>query len=1088
MSKPLTVYKASAGSGKTFRLAVEYIKLLINNPQAYRSILAVTFTNKATEEMKNRILGQLYGIWKQLPSSEPYINCVTQEMGVGRELASAQAHTALSNLIHHYSYFRVETIDAFFQSVLRNLARELELTSNMRIVINDKQVEQQAVDELIENLNTKSEELNWILDYIRDNIEEDKGWNVIQMIKNFGENIFKDIYKAEGAAVNEKLNEKDFFKTFSRKVREIKTEAEKKLKQPAERFFEIIEHNGVNVTDFSNGASGVPSYFLKLQAGKYKTDDLLLTRVIAGMESANQWVKKADQKASSPLLALVESELLPLLLKSEEERPKWFRLFKSADITLRHLNQLRLLNSIDQYVRNLNRDTNRFLLSDTQTLLRSLIQDSDTPFIYEKIGTQLEHIMIDEFQDTSTVQWRNFKILLKECLSHSGSHNLIVGDVKQSIYRWRSGDWRLLNDIESEFTPTQVDVQNMQFNRRSAVRVINFNNAFFRAAASAEYQMLQQENPSEAEQVERAYCNLEQISPHTNQPATGYVRVELLPKANYHANMIERLGNTIDEMLAAGIEPHQIAIIVRYNYTIQEIADHFMQTRPHVKMVSEEAFRLDSSLAVNMLIDALRVLDHPENLLNKAQLAKAYQLHILDSGKQESEMLLKGLELSTLLPSAFNDRMERLVAQPLTDLIEQLYAIFNLSRLDGQSAYVCAFFDLVHTFVDEHTPDIEEFLNAWDETLHENTIQSAGTDGIRLITIHKSKGLEFKHVVMPFCDWQMIKETLIWCKPAADAAPFNQLPLIPVDFNKQLQTSIYEADYLHEHLQNTVDNLNLLYVAFTRAEFSLRVMGKRNDENLRSHIIQKCINHVKDALPESTLSETDEESIVFEYGEPYQIEATADADTDAEKESQAKHQVNVFTERPQQKQLRVETFPRHAEFRQSNQSRDFVSQHSDEPDQRQAYMQMGTVLHNLFSTIRTTDDIPTALHQLESQGILYDRDISREKLTQLISQRLNNPRVANWFSPKWQLFNECTILGIDPETGKTFQQRPDRVMTDDNEMIVVDFKFGSPRPDLLDKYQKQVRRYMALLSDMGYQNISGFLWFVYSNRIVSVEP
>ena len=185
--KPLVVYKASAGSGKTFRLAVEYIKLLVDNPTAYRNILAVTFTNKATEEMKMRILSQLYGIWKRLPDSKDYMDKVTKELGVTEEHASQQAHMALSNLIHNYNYFRVETIDSFFQSVLRNLARELELTANLHIGLNDKQVEQQAVDELIEGLDHNSKELSWILSFIKENIDEDKTWNVIGEIKTFGD-------------------------------------------------------------------------------------------------------------------------------------------------------------------------------------------------------------------------------------------------------------------------------------------------------------------------------------------------------------------------------------------------------------------------------------------------------------------------------------------------------------------------------------------------------------------------------------------------------------------------------------------------------------------------------------------------------------------------------------------------------------------------------------------------------------------------------------------------------------------------------------------------------------------------------------
>ena len=236
MTKPLTVYKASAGSGKTFRLAVEYIKLLIDNPNAYRNILAVTFTNKATEEMKNRILSQLYGIWKRLPESQDYMEKVTSELNVNEDFASERARIALGNLIHNYSYFRVETIDSFFQSVLRNLARELDLTANLRIELNDQQVEQQAVDELIESLSPSSIELGWILSFIRENIEDDKTWNVIGQMKKFGENIFKDIYKDEHEKLNSLFRQDDFFKNFTGRLRTIRDDARKKLMEPAQHF------------------------------------------------------------------------------------------------------------------------------------------------------------------------------------------------------------------------------------------------------------------------------------------------------------------------------------------------------------------------------------------------------------------------------------------------------------------------------------------------------------------------------------------------------------------------------------------------------------------------------------------------------------------------------------------------------------------------------------------------------------------------------------------------------------------------------------------------------------------------------------
>ena len=228
--KPLTVYKASAGSGKTFTLASEYIRLLVENPQQYRSILAVTFTNKATEEMKMRILSQLYGISKRLPDSNDYLQQICRMTGYDEKLVCERAGIALQNLLHHYSYFRVSTIDTFFQSVLRNLARELELTANLRIELNDKQVEEQAVDELVQDLQTTDLTLQWILRYVMDNIEDDRSWNVIGSIKNFGTTIFKDQYKEHGKALREKMTEKDFFERYTQMLANQRQQAVERMK------------------------------------------------------------------------------------------------------------------------------------------------------------------------------------------------------------------------------------------------------------------------------------------------------------------------------------------------------------------------------------------------------------------------------------------------------------------------------------------------------------------------------------------------------------------------------------------------------------------------------------------------------------------------------------------------------------------------------------------------------------------------------------------------------------------------------------------------------------------------------------------
>ena len=1071
MVKPLTIYKASAGSGKTFTLATEYIKLVVENPQSYRNILAVTFTNKATEEMKMRILSQLYGIWKQLPDSANYMKVICEKTGKPEDVVSQRAGIALSLLLHNYNYFRVETIDTFFQGVLRNLARELDLTANLRIGLNDVQVEELAVDQLIQDLNTTDVILQWLLKYIMETISDDKSWNVIGQIKTFGKTIFRDEYKSVSATLRQKLEEPGFFDRYTTRLKELRQAAEERMKALASQFFDTLKSEGLSIEDFSYGKSGLCSFFLKLQSGIFD-ESIVGKRVADSVGDPEKWCKKTHPRKEL-IYSLADTTLGTILRTAIEERPHQWKIYQSADITLRHLSQLRLLGSIEKKVRELNEGANRFLLSDTQQLLHALIDGSDTPFIFEKIGAQLQHIMIDEFQDTSTVQWQNFKVLLSEAMSQEGTENLIVGDVKQSIYRWRSGDWRLLNDIQQQFPSpeAQLDILTLDANYRSQRNIIAFNNAFFRQAAELEYLALQDD--PEASALQRAYADVEQTVPE-KLGNNGLVHIQLLPADDYLEKTFAGIADIVCELRDKGVKPSEMAILVRANAVIPLIADYFTKHLPDVRIVSDEAFRLDASIAVNLLVEALHLITHPDDNLAKADIAKLYQCYVLDKKTADNELLLSSNTLDDLLPEGYIGHFEELMNLSLYELTERLYTLFELHRLEGQNAYLCAFYDQLLNFTTENATGIDAFVTEWQENLSAKTIQSDEINGIRLISIHKSKGLEFPHVIIPFCDWPLERSHVLWCQP--DEAPFNDLPIVPVDFSaKQLMGTIYEDDYQHEHLQITVDNLNLLYVAFTRASQSLFVIGRRDANKTRSMLIEQVLPLLAQEKPEAILSGVDNEAepILFTYG-TLMPQAS---------DSPRKASPNPFLQTTKALCIDIDTFDNPVSFRQSNRSKDFIIQQDEDNDEQQQrqYIQTGSILHQIFSTIRTSADIEGALKRLQLEGILYDEQVTAEKISAMLHKRLNNKRVADWFSDRWTLFNECTILTV--ENGEVIERRPDRVMTDGREWVVVDFKFGSPK----DEYHDQVREYMQLLADMGHTRIKGYLWFVYSNRIEEVR-
>ncbi len=1102
----LTVYKASAGSGKTFTLAREYMTLVIQDPNAYRTILAVTFTNKATEEMKARILGKLYGIAHRLKDADDYLRQIEKALpDYSEQQIVTNAGIALSNLIHNYNYFRVETIDTFFQSVLRNLARELDLTANLRVWLNDDQVEQMAVDELIEQLTHTDQLLLWIMGYIKENIADDKSWNVIGQIKNFGRNIFKDYYKDNADRLNECLDKKDFFESFTSRLRKEQARAKDNMAQVAATFFDLLDENGLSADDFKNKTKGIWSYFNKLRNGKYDDDDVRNKTVEKCQVDPDAWVNAAAVKNESCAYQLVKSTLLQLLDDTEKKwRPQCVRVIKSTELTLRHLNQLRLLGSIDKKVKEMNKDSNRFLLSDTQTLLHSLIQDDDSPFIFEKIGTQLDHVMIDEFQDTSTVQWKNFKVLLQETMSREHAGNLIVGDVKQSIYRWRSGDWRLLNNIEREFPLLgEIKPKSLDTNYRSDRNVIDFNNAFFTSVAKKEYQALvankdggKEETDGqreEARQLDKAYSDVEQKVPE-GKPDKGYVRVQLVASGKssseedetYQDKMMRMTLETIDELTAKGVAPKDIAILVRSNKIIQSIADYLMNHSEY-PLVSDEAFRLDASQAVNLVIAALRHLAHPDDMITR----------------ETVKVFCVKYKLGEEVAQHFFDQRQTLQQEPLYDLVERLCCMFQLhtcEEMKEQSAYICAFFDQLSNFLGDNGSDIDSFLQEWETTLRSKSIHSDKTDGIQLISIHKSKGLEFDNVIMPFCDWKMELGSIIWCSPTVE--PYNELPLVPIDFNaKKMVGSIYEPDYQHEHLQNMVDNLNLLYVAFTRAGRNLFVYGKRGDVGLRSYMIEECLPSVCKRLKDNGIgmtmtpadlreqtadndkkTEKKEEDIFFEYG-------TIDTGAKMEKASpvvptenaEQQKRGNVFDTKPRMLPVHIETLPDLQRFVPSQKSIDFINGEDETDEQQQFYIKLGTVLHALFSTIRTQDDIEKSLTQLVLDGVLYDENVSKERIENMLRKRLNSPMVSDWFTDKWQVMNECSLLYCDKE-GKVAKERPDRVLIGKEEIVVIDFKFGKPKTE----HHDQVRRYMDAFVKMGHRHVKGYLWYVYPNRVEEV--
>lgn len=1083
----LTVYKASAGSGKTFRLAVEYIKQLIIDPNSYEHVLAVTFTNKATEEMKMRILSQLYGLAHRLPDSRGYLNVIIDDLTkrnaedpftdrrIDENFIAFRTRIALERLLHHYNFFRVETIDRFFQTVLRNLARELDLTPNLRIELGDKEIEHEAVDNWIDSLNEHDRELGWIIDYVHSSMDEEKAWNIIGQIKTFGETLFTDEYKEHSEQLAQCFSDENFLDDYQKRLNAVLFNARKKARELGELLWHEITSHGYDVSSFAQNAKGVGAFIKRLATENIETltvNSYVVKAYDPDDTKAEKWVTK---KSTADLRDFCRETMRPMFIDAMKTiLPEWKRA-RSAQLTLKHLSKLRLLKAIQEEIDSSNRAQDRFLLSNTQTLLQKMIDDSDSPFIFEKIGARLQSIMIDEFQDTSRIQWQNFKVLLNDCMSH-GHDNLIVGDVKQSIYRFRSGDWRLLSNISNEFTQP-IKEESLRVNRRSTRNIIRFNNAFFVEVAKMTISQLAEHcDKHEVEMLRNAYADVEQEVPES-KPEEGYAEVHLFDikdNEEYTNATLDYITSKITDLVTHGVKASSIAILVRSNGIIPTIVNHCLNTFAQsdderlssLAFVSDEAFLLEASPAVNIIVDAIRLLLNPADKVVRAQLSLNYQRHVLQQTSTHAEMLE-----SMLLPEAFTSDMQRIATMPLYQMCEEIIAIFSLHSLSSQSAYLCCFLDHTSDYLQKSMGDISAFLTFWDETLHKKKIESDSNDGIHVLTIHKSKGLEYENIIMPFTDWKHeVGSQLLWCE--TEEEPFAQLPAIPLTYSeKSMKDTCYEADYWEEHLQNIADNLNVLYVALTRAKDNLFVCGrKKTNEAHRSYIIEATMPAVAKALGVECADGH------LEYGTPLYPKAAAD-------NGGGEASANVFAQQAEQKFITIHTSTTQPEFRESNQSKDFTLTDEDEKEQQQSqYIQLGNILHNLFASIRTADDIDSALLRLEMDGLLYGQDISADMLRERISASMANAQIADWFSPRWRVYNECTILEYDTETHQHREHRPDRVITNGSETIVIDFKLFSFR----DKYRDQVRRYMELLRRMGHTNVRGYLWMVMSNKVVEI--
>lgn len=1070
----LTLYKASAGSGKTFTLAVSYIAMLVREPGSYSRILAVTFTNKATAEMKRRILSQLYGIGRCLPSSEPYLAKV-REMTGGRyddgEIRR-RCNLAMDMILQDYGHFRIETIDGFFQSILRGLARELQLGGNLSLELDTDLVIGNAVDSFLQDLGHDKKAIRQVVRFIEENIEGDRNWSVEEQLKSFAGQLFKEVFMQNSALFEEVMQDPGIFENYRN---ELGSYLDKSIEDNRNTAMEL----GRRCMEMAGGiklASNPGNIVTYLLDGSFLDRKIRESKTIANcIDDASKVFTADTRKKFGGAAQTAAAGISDLFAQARALFDSMVQIRNSVESALKYLHEMSLLLDIRRKIEEQNRENGRFVLADTASLLNRL-HEGDTSFVFEKTGSFTRHIMIDEFQDTSRLQWNNLCILLRECLSQ-GCGCLAVGDVKQSIYRWRGSDWNIFNtEIEHTLASFSPKTEPLNTNRRSLPGIIEFNNRLFPKAAGTMAARYREQFGQEHDDLVRAYQDVRQeISKDGN---TGWVHVILPGQTGEPSDedpVPALVEAEIDRLVGQGVSQKDITILCRKGRDIRALAEYFTTRCTKYKVTSAEAFTLGASFTVRIITNVMRWLENPKDTASLAQAVWEWQHHVMSSTLSMQQILES--HFKALLPKEISQHTDSLKGLGLYDLAVRLFNILGLENAHGQDAYNMCFLDNLRHFSAQQPCDLATFNRHWETRMCSQPIPETQRDGIMLMTIHKSKGLEFHSVIVPYCNWKMVensstfKPQQLWVKPGHE--PFNRLKLLPVEFTSRLEDSVFHDDYRSEAGLQAVDNLNLLYVAFTRAGANLSIICTSGKKSTRESTDSKpLLLDAGQLIQDSMLSEgmlSSPDITEFESGT---VVASA-----PEKKSDGSD--NPFEPREIPVTCKLHSYSMQAQFKQSGQSDRFVHLSGDDADaeSRDRFIETGKLMHDLFSKIETAGQADREIDDMLAQGLLESRDKS-DALKAQVRKYLENDYAKDWFGGSYTLFNETPVLFR--ENGQLQNRRPDRVMVRDGAATVVDFKFGNERED----YMHQVAQYAELLEKMGYKPVRAYIWYVYTGKII----
>lgn len=1076
--KPLKILQASAGSGKTFSLAAHYLTLLFSGEHKYREILAVTFTNKATEEMKSRILEVLLGfaVGDESKKINDYrILVLAAHPNLNAESLKAKADVIYRKILHDYSRFSVSTIDGFVQKVIRGFAFELGLNADYTLEMNYDKVKEELVQKLDESLNHNQQLLQWIIDLALERISDKKSWDYKKELISLISEVFKDSYEVFETAVNalglENLDQ--LFKKYISITKEEIRNFETKFIEQGKHILERYESHNVDVSCFKGGSKSWICKLNVLQNLDYERS----AKIFSLIDDPDAWFKPNARE-----MALFD-ELNPLLKKLYS-----FYTEKQAAYTLaiafnKNLYYLRLMQEVALLLSDYRNENDNLLISDAQKLITGITDDAgDNPsFIWEKVGNKYRNFLFDEFQDTSVNQWKSFRSILSNAIASSSNtyiDHLIVGDTKQSIYRWRNGDWKILHQqAKNEIGDAQVVDDHLEENYRSTKNIISFNNFLHRSLPVLVQSKLNEQVTEKSDELlywwnENGYddvvTSIYAKSKQNSSPFTksgGTVKIKRFGKADAPEE-VERFSETAYREIALkevieeiktlksikGYQAKDIAILVRSNFEAMLCVTRLMEA--NIPVLSGEALMVANNGAIQLIINTLKVLVgiDAQTALYKANCVALYNgLHHLET-PSTNFLGLTGKSLSSLsgvLPKSLCENWQLWMQLPLVELVENLIDAYKIASLKEHIPYLLAFRDLIANATRAGEKGIVNFLTWWDEDGIKKSLPSPEeANAVQVITIHKSKGLAFRAVFVPFCNWDLkTKANSIFWVSAADTA-YYALGDIPLKFSEDLSDSIVAKAYYKEVLDSNLDALNMLYVATTRSKdyLYLSVMEKKDPANITS---------IGDAVA--------------------QVIAEQDPDFNTSNRYEIIEDVFLEEEYADTKGFELQQYPttnRLSELYVPSQEKHLKHVLNIEESGR-----IGSIKHEILANAANEEEVVACLNDLLMDGIIAEEEwgIFKEGVMEV----LNHPALKAIFENATESIIEKNIVDAN---GKL--HRPDRILIDENGVTIIDYKFTLTQSD---HHIEQILNYKLLLQQMGFEKITTYLFYAVKQELKRVS-